>query len=349
MSYRNLNPQLMFEKMGFEHTPECAFTGKNSVDFAAWKESTYPRVLATLGDWPEKAPLNPELMVEWEHDGLIKQRWLIDVGKHISAMFVIAIRKDLSRDEKHPAIFCWHGHGNFGKEAVMGNDSSAELREEIDKYNYSYGHQMAKKGFVTFAIDWMGIGERNPCNKPNWRMKNGNRDWCDAFYLHATMLGMTSLGMNVAQGIAATDFACTFPFVDSNRLGIMGLSGGGTMTTWSALCDKRFKAVEIIGYSDLWAHLQFRDVQCCGMQVAPGLFKLVDIPDLQGLLAPTPLLVDITVYDTCFRIDSSMACYRKLEKIYYAAAASDHLELDLAAKEHSWAGNKSEKFFRRYL
>jgi hypothetical protein len=85
------------------------------------------------------------------------------------------------------------------------------------------------------------------------------------------------------------------------------------------------------------------------MQVAPGLYKLVDLPDAQGLIAPRPLLIDIGVYDTCFRVDTAMACYRRLEKIYAAADASDRLELDLHGGEHGWGANKSEAFFGKWL
>ena len=85
------------------------------------------------------------------------------------------------------------------------------------------------------------------------------------------------------------------------------------------------------------------------MQVAPGLFKLVDLPDLQGLLAPRPLLVDIGAYDSCFKIDTALACYRRVETIYDAAGAADKLELDLHSREHGWGGNKSVAFFQKHL
>lgn len=346
MSFRNLSPHHMFEQMAFEHKPECAFAGK---DFEAWKAETYPKVIATLGDFPERVPLNPLLTAEWEHDGLRKQRWLIDVGKHISAAFQINIPGDLKEGEKRPAIHCWHGHGQFGKESVMGNDSSPERKADIERHNYNYGHQMAKAGFVTFAIDWIGAGERNDSNKPNFKSNNWGRDWCNLYYLEATMLGMTTLSINIAHGMAATDFACSLPSVNPERLGVMGLSGGGVMTLWTALYDKRFKAAEIIGYSDLWPYFAFRDLNCCGMQITPGLFKLVNLHDLQGLLAPMPLLVDIAAYDTCFNVDTAMECYKGLEAIYGAAGASDRLELDLFPGEHAWGGNKSVPFFRKYL
>ncbi len=349
MSTRNLSPQLMFERLAAEHRPSNRFEGSTKKEFERWKKDTLPRVLSCLGDWPARVPLAPELTGEWEHDGLRKQRWIIDVQKDLSAALRINIPGDLKPGEKRPAILCCHGHGPFGKEPVMGNDSTPELRASIEQHNYHYGHVMAKEGFVTFAIDWIGFGERNETSKPNFRSMAGGRDWCNLYYLHATMLGMTPLSINVSHGMAAVDFMLTQPFVDGGRLGVMGLSGGGTMTLWMALCDERFRAAEIICYSDLWAEFGYRQVNYCGMQIAPGLFKLVDVPDAQGLLAPRPLLVDIGAYDTCFLIDGAMACYEKVKRIYAAADASDLLELDLFPREHAWGGNKSAPFFRKHL
>ena len=121
------------------------------------------------------------------------------------------------------------------------------------------------------------------------------------------------------------------------------------MALWMSLVDERIKATEIICYSDLWAAFGIRDINYCGMQVAPGLYKLVDLPDLQGLLAPRPLLVDIGAYDSCFQVDTAMACYRQVAKVYRAAGAAGRLELDLSPREHGWGGNKSVEFFTKHL
>ena len=349
MSFRNLSPQVMFEKMALEHVPQFRFKGRTAQAFARWKKAAKPLVLATLGDFPKRVPARPMFIAEWEHNGLRKQRWLIDVGPHISAEMLVNLPPGLKKGEKRPAILCCHGHGPFGKEPVMGNDSTPELRAQISAHKYNYGHEMAKLGYITYAIDWLGFGERNDNNKPNFRNQNYGRDWCNLYYLHATMLGMTSLSFNIAHGQAATDFALTLPHVDGQRLGVMGLSGGGTMTLWMALADRRFKAAEIICYSDLWAYFGIRDINYCGMQVAPGLYKLVDLPELQGLLAPAPLLIDIGANDGCFRPDTALACYRQLEKIYKTAGEPGKLWLDFHPNDHGWGGNKSEAFFKNYL
>ena len=348
MTVRNLSPQQMFIDLVADRTPEYHFTGRTKHQFHAWKRQARPKVLKTLGDFPDPVPAKPQLLAEWEEKGLRRQRWIIDVQKHLSAILLVNYPANMKRGEKRPAILCCHGHGAHGKEPVMGNDSSAALCEAINIHNYNYGETMAKQGFITYAIDWIGFGERNDNNKPNHRPQNG-RDWCNLYYLHATMLGMTSISINVAHGKAATDVVCQLPGVDGDRLGVMGLSGGGTMTLWMTLCDMRFKASEIMCYSDLWAAFGIRDINYCGMQVAPGLFKLVDLADAQGLIAPRPLLVDIGAHDTCFKVDTALQCYRQVEKIYRAAGVADHLELDLHPGEHGWGGNKSEGFFKRHL
>lgn len=345
--FRNLSPQEMFVQMALNHEPEEQFKGESYDDFTSWKERVYPKVISTLGIFPEKVDLNPELLAEWEQDGLRKQKWVIDVGKNIAATFYINFPSFLSSG-KTPAILCWHGHGDHGTGGVMGNnDASRGMPGFVKTYNHDYGHQMAKNGFITFAIDWMGQGERNDSARPVYRSLN--RDWCDAYYNHATLLGMTSLGINLTHGKAATDFACTFPEVDANHLGVMGFSGGGTMTLWSALCDSRFKSAEIICYSTLFQISYFRDISYCGMQITPRLFRLVDLPDLQGLLAPMPLLVDIAVHDNTFPVEAATSCYQKVEEIYQAADATNDLHLDLFAGGHSWGGNKSVDFFNKYL
>jgi len=346
---RNFSPTEMFREYAKKYQPLYTFNGNNKQYFEDWKSKALPEVLDTLGDFPPSAELNPTLTAEWEHDGLIKQRWFIDVAESISAVLLINRPADLDMSKKTPAILCCHGHGEFGKEPVMGNDSSDPLKTAIKNHNYNYGHQMAKAGYVTYAIDWIGFGERNDSQKPNAKNSDHGRDWCNLYYLNATMLGMTSLSINVAHGKAATDFVSSLDYVDAEKLGTMGLSGGGTMTLWMSLCDERFKATEVICYSQLWENFGFRDYNYCGMQVAPKLFKLVNLPELQGLLAPRPLLIDIGSYDACFQVDGAMECYKRLKKIYKAADVSNNLELDLFPTGHAWGGNKSVDFFNKHL
>ena len=75
----------------------------------------------------------------------------------------------------------------------------------------------------------------------------------------------------------------------------------------------------------------------------------MDLPDVQALIAPRPLLVVIGIQDTCFKVDTAVACYKQVESIYKAAGAADNLELDLHPGDYGWDGNKAVAFFERHL
>lgn len=338
---RNLSPYEAFLAAARERPQQHSFRHSGITDVAAWQTRTMPAVRATLGRMPDFVPSRPELVADWQQDGLRKQKWLIDVDPHLSAAAYVNLPGDLTADERRAGILCWHGHGSSAA-AVMGN---APERGP----NNQYGHVMAKAGFVTFAIDWIGAGERSDDAKPNHRPLAGGRDWCNLYYLHATMLGMTPLGISIAHGHALTEFVSSLPPVDGDRLGVMGLSGGGTLALWSAICDPRLRAIEIICYSDLFAHFGFRDSNYCGLQIAPGLAELVDVPDLQGLLVPRPLLVDIGVHDRCFLVESALACHEQVREIYEAAGAIDRLQLNLFPGDHRWDEKVSPTFFTTWL
>lgn len=347
---RNQSMHDYFRQRGKDHQPRFRFKGQSREDWRAWRETLLPRLVASLGHSPQGVPLNPEIIAEWKDDGLIKQRILFDVEENLAAVAYI-FRTESPQPRKLPAILCCHGHGLYGKEAVMGNRADADHVASIARCNYDYGLQMAKAGFVTIAIDWRGFGERDDRQKPNANPSqiSGMRDPCEIHGLRASLLGQTLLGQNIHDGKRALDLLCQMPYVDTNKIGVMGLSFGGTMTTWMAMLDDRIRAADIICYSDLFAAFGERDVNLCNSQITFGLFDLCDVPDLHGLIAPKPLLVEIGAYDECFRVDTAMQCFKSAQQIYTAAGAGDKIELDLFNGGHQWAGNKSFEFFRRHL
>jgi hypothetical protein len=87
----------------------------------------------------------------------------------------------------------------------------------------------------------------------------------------------------------------------------------------------------------------------CGSQVLPGLFAVCDVPDLQGLSAPRPLLAEIGVHDNCFLADDALSCSREVAKIYAAAGVAENYDVDLFAGGHQFGANKAFEFFDRHL
>ena len=344
---RNLSINVYFRGLAARHKPKFRFAGSSRQDWQNWRDRLLPAVKATLGRMPEKVPLNPEVQAEWTEDGLAKQRVIFDVEEGLSATAYVFRPADAGG--RLPGILACHGHGPFGKESVMGNRGSAEKAEKIARNNYDYGLQMAGAGFAVIAIDWRGFGDRDDRKKPNFIDNYGGRDPCNMMYLRAGLFGMTVLGMDLHDGTCALDYLCAQEFVDADRIGVMGLSFGGTMTTWMSIVEPRIKASDIICYSDRFAAFAVRDGNFCGSQITPGLYDLCDLPDLHGLIAPRPLLVEIGTYDDCFLLDTAASCFREVEKIYAAAGAAGNLELDLFEGGHAWGGRKSVSFFKKHL
>lgn len=344
---RNLSQNARFTRQAATYQPKYRFDGSTAEDFAAWKAELLPAVRESLGHFPGRVPLNAEIVAEWRADGLIKQRVVFDVEEGLSA-YAYVFRPE-GATGRLPGILACHGHGAFGKEPVMGNRSTPELQAAIGRMNYDYGFQMARAGYAVIAIDWRGFGERDDRRKPNSSDIFHGRDICNLHYIRASILGQTVLGLNVSDGMRALDYFCSLDFVDADRIGAMGLSFGGTMTTWMTLCDERIKAADIICYSDRFAEFAMKHGNFCGSQITPGLFALCDLPDLHGLIAPRPLLVEIGSQDECFRVANALDCFHEVETIYEAAGARDRLELDLFDGPHAWADQSSRLFFEKHL
>ena len=145
------------------------------------------------------------------------------------------------------------------------------------------------------------------------------------------------------------DYLQTRPEVDPERIGMMGLSQGGTMTTFTAALEPRIKAADIIGYVNPWRRFGIERANFCGSQVVPQIFRYFDTHDIAGLIAPRPLLIEMGIYDSCFPIQDLLTGYAGVEAIYRAAGAEKDLWQDIHPGPHAFAGNKAFEFFRRYL
>ena len=104
---RNLSINAYFRNMATGHDPQFRFAGSTREDWQNWKDALYPKLKATLGQMPRKVPLNPEIIVEWEEDGLIKQKIFLDVEEGLSVTAYLFRPAGLTG--KVPGILACHG------------------------------------------------------------------------------------------------------------------------------------------------------------------------------------------------------------------------------------------------
>lgn len=344
MANRNFSMIDYFNRRAKDWKPLLSFQGRTKADWRKWRAKALRKYRELLGEFPERADLNAEVVSSVEEDRIIRERVIFDSEEIMSVPCVVLRPADMPSDGTGRAILCSHGHGLFGKEPVAGNATTPQLAANIKDHNYNYGEQMARRGFLTICPDLRVFGERSDGGNPY-----PGRDKCNVHFVRGMVLGIFTLTLNIFDMMRCIDYLETRPEVDPERIGMMGLSQGGTMTTWTSAIEPRIKAADISGYVNPWERFGINRANFCGSQTVPYIFKYFDTHDIAGLIAPRALLLEMGMHDTCFPIEDLLAGYEGVKRIYAAAGAEDKLWPDVHPGPHAFAGNKAFDFFDRYL
>jgi hypothetical protein len=128
----------------------------------------------------------------------------------------------------------------------------------------------------------------------------------------------------------------------------MGISGGGTATTFSAALEPRIRAAMISGYLNT-----FRDsimsLSHCIDNYVPGILNWAEMYDVAGLIAPRPLFVESGTKDDIFPVQASKSSYGRVQKVYEVFGASGSIEQEIFEGEHSFYGVRGLPFLSRQL
>jgi hypothetical protein len=341
---RNFSMQTYWERIteGFE--PLLHFRGGSPDDWEAWRNEAGPRLLDLLGPFPDPVPLEPEVEYSVVDGDLIRERVVFNAEAHMSVPCQVLRPSDMQPDGMNAAILCSHGHGPYGKNPVAGLRHSPAVNENIRIHNYNYGEQLALAGYLTISPDLRVFGERRDGLDPF-----PGRDPCNVNFVKGAILGVYTLTLNIWDMKCCIDYLESRPEVDADRIGMMGLSQGGTMTTFTTAVEPRIKAADIIGYVNPWRGFGLRDANFCGSQIVPQVHRYLDTDDIAGLIAPRPLLLEMGIYDDCFAIQDLLAGYEGVKRIYEAAGAGDRLWAEVHPGSHAFAGQKAFEFFAEYL
>jgi len=348
MAGRNFSMVEYFNRRAEDWVPSLSFTGTgagNSIpEWRLWQAEASKKLTELLGEYPQAVDMNAEVIYSVPQDGLVRERVVFDSEEGMSVPCTLLKLSTAKNDGSSPAILCCHGHGPYGKEPVTGNASSEGLRANIAFHNYNYAEQMARRGFVTLSPDLRGFGERSDGGDPY-----PGKDQCNVHFIRGALMGIYTLTLNIWDMMRCVDYLQSRHEVDSDRIGMMGLSQGGTMTAFTAAVEPRIKAADIIGYVNPWKAFGIQNANFCGSQIVPEVYRYLDTSDIAGLIAPRPLLLEMGEADTTFPIEDQMEGYEAVKRLYAAAGALDVLWADRHPGGHAFAGNKAFEFFENHL
>jgi dienelactone hydrolase len=346
MAHRYTSTRQFFLDLIREYEPELTFRGKTQAEFASWQAAFRQRFLECLGPLPTAVPFETEVLWRIEEDGLIKEKILFDTAPFTTVPAILLRPADTEQGRRRAAIVCIHGHGPHGKDPVAGA-RYPEAQQNATYYNYNYGEQMARQGFVTICPDMRPFGERSD-HFPGERPIPG-RDPCNVHFLKGALLGFNLLAYNLWDLMKCVDLLQEMPFVDPERIGAMGLSGGGAHVMHFAALDTRIQATDIICALNSYRAWAIGIDNFCGTQFLPGMFRYGDHAEICGLICPRPLLVESGGFDYGFPPDATAEAHARVTQIYQAAGVPAHFEIDLGYGGHQYYGNKAIEFFGKHL
>lgn len=240
-----------------------------------------------------------------------------------------------------PAVVALCGHG-YGVRQILGISKSGNKKHTryLDNYQKNFAVELAKRGCVVAAPELFGFGEarlKKDLIKPFYISS------CDELSHHLLPYGLTTASIRVMQAVACGKILLNQKFVDPERLGIMGISGGGLTALYASVIDESFKKIVISGYVSTFES-SILSMWHCPDNYIPNILTVGEIYDFAASLAPRELLIESGTKDKLFPIEASKKAHAKIKSVYSLIGASDKLQIDVFDGKHSVSGRKSFDF-----
>jgi hypothetical protein len=116
-----------------------------------------------------------------------------------------------------------------------------------------------------------------------------------------------------------------------------GLSGGGLRTVFLAGLDERVKCAVCVGMMTTWRDfLRSKSWTHTWMCYVPLLPRDLDYPEILGVRAPLPTLVQNTRADPLFTVGEMERAVAQLEAVYAASGAPEHFRASWYPGHHQF-------------
>jgi cephalosporin-C deacetylase-like acetyl esterase len=308
-------------------------------DLKASLRATFVQLLDGLPEAP--GPPSARTTGRIEGDGYVIEKLVFESfpGYHVPAL--------LYRPERGgaavPGILSPCGHSAVGKAG--------------DTYQILHVN-LARRGYVVLTYDPVGQGERSQF----WDAKRSRSRFDLACGEHCVLgnplylLGTSLARYRIWDGMRGLDYLASLPGVDASRLGCVGNSGGGTLTSYIAALDERVR-VPVIGcyITTLPRRMANRIQEDPSADPEQDVYGFVsrgiDHAGLLALMVPRPTLICAARQDF-FPIEGTRATFAEAQKLHRAAGSEDRIGIVEATGTHGLSRPLREAayaWFERWL
>ena len=327
----HLSPSLNHQHLMKNMTQSLAFDGG---DVSRWQQ-TLRRKLKSLIGMPEKmdAPLKVRSLWKRETELGTIEKIAFEVEPKCDLLaYWCEPREALS---PRPTMICLQGHssGMHNSIGVEREDESKAMKPDKPgdpavEGDRDFAIGCMKRGVAALCIEQRSFGLRRELDQA--MRYDGS---CHDAVMHALMLGRTLAGERVFDVDRGLDYLQSRGDVDMKRIGVMGNSGGGTVSMYAAALLPRLSfampSCSFCTFAD-----SIMSIYHCGDNYIPNILQFAEAADVMGLFAPKPLVVVTGRDDEIFPLPGVRKAFRDLQKIYDAAGAKNNCRLVIGEGGH---------------
>jgi dienelactone hydrolase len=280
------------------------------------KEWVRKKIIELLGGLPDySGPLNAKVTGRIDKNTYIIEKVIFESLPHL---YVTGNLYRPSKSGRYPGVLIQLGHWDQGKVA-----------EQRLAANF------ALKGFVAFACDPIGQGERIQAYDRRVGATLGGWSTEEHFQAGAQSLlvGEHFARYMIWDAKRALDYLVSRPEVDSERIGCTGCSGGGTLTTYISALDPRIKAAAPACWMNSYRALFTGPVGDSEQSLPNFISSGLDETDYVELFAPKPWLIVSTIEDF-FPLEGARTIYHEARGWYRLYNAEDHVDWAVGPGPH---------------
>ncbi len=318
-------------------------------DQNAWREQALAKLAECLGATPNDPPADarPVFTGRLATPNGTLHRVLLPTFADQSAVVWLGVPRTRTSPGTNtkavrPALVCHPGHG-LGAWDTLALTDTGTTRDLGAGYQRDFPLAAMALGYVVAVIEPLAMGERAPQTTPLQEDTS-----CRALVDIATMYGYTAVGLRVHEARKTIDWLETLACLDARRLGMLGISGGGTVTLFTAALEPRLKVAVVSGYINRFADSVLA-MPHCPCNLVPGLAAWLDMADVAATLAPRPLLIQAGTQDAIFPIRGADHAVARLRDYYARQGDAAALTVDRFDGEHVWSGHALPAFLDKHL
>lgn len=319
------------------------FRARNRSEAETWQRRLSAKITELLGGFPaERTALRPQTLEVRQFPGYRREKFVFESRPGFAVLGYLLTPSKGRRP--FPAVVCVPGHGR-GVDDIVGIDDKGRDRTDKDGYQHDFAIQAVEHGLAAVAIEPIAFGCRRDART---KKKALSTSACQPVAGTLLLMGQTMIGWRVWDVMRTIDWIETRKELDAGRVGCMGISGGGTCTTFAAALEPRIRAAFVSGYLNT-----FRDsimsISHCIDNYVPGILEWAEQYDVAGLIAPRPLFAESGERDPIFPIEASRDAFNRVKKVYEVYGAAGNVEQEIFDDRHAFFGRRGLPFLARHL